>query len=71
MGINIWRHAGFLKEMTAAEAMSILGVFALKRSSIDTNYRMLVRANHPDSGGSDYLSQKVNEARELLLRNMK
>ncbi|KAI5166131.1 DnaJ-like protein subfamily C member 19 [Nematocida sp. AWRm78] len=69
MGINIWRHSGFLKEMTVSEAMSILGVFSIKLSGIDTNYRMLVRANHPDSGGSEYLSQKVNEAREFLLNN--
>jgi DnaJ family protein C protein 19 len=29
--------------------------------------RKVMQANHPDSGGSDYLATKVNEAKSVML----
>ena len=46
--------SGFVRESAAQE-------------KVKEAYLRLMLANHPDSGGSDYLSTKVNEAKNLLL----
>lgn len=68
MGLNIWCHYGFLAKMTAKEAMQILCAFSSTRSEINRNYRAILQGNHPDTGGSEYLAQKINEARNILLK---
>lgn len=60
---------GFEDVMTRREAALILGV----RESSDPKrikdaHRKLLILNHPDTGGSTYLSGKINEAKELLLK---
>ena len=60
---------GFEETMTKQEAALILGV---RQSSsarrIKEAHRKLLILNHPDTGGSTYLSGKINEAKEILLK---
>mmetsp|Transcript_127258 Transcript_127258/g.189700 ORF Transcript_127258/g.189700 Transcript_127258/m.189700 type:complete len:234 (+) Transcript_127258:44-745(+) len=60
---------GFDEKMTKKEAALILGV---RESSspkrIKDAHRKLLILNHPDTGGSTYISGKLNEAKELLLK---
>lgn len=61
---------GFERPMDRKEAALILGLPVGGRPSKDAvreAHRRLMRANHPDSGGSTYVATKVNEAKELLL----
>ncbi|KAF9598771.1 hypothetical protein IFM89_031439 [Coptis chinensis] len=59
---------GFQQVMTMVEARRILNV----RGSADTEkikeaYKKVMRLNHPDVGGSHYLTRKINEAKDILL----
>jgi len=55
--------------MTPREAALILGVRESSTAKrIKESHRKLLILNHPDTGGSTYLSGKVNEAKELLLK---
>ncbi len=52
------------------EARAILGVTAAAgHDEIKAAHRRLVSAVHPDRGGSEELTRRVNAARDLLLRS--
>ena len=54
--------------MTRAEALEILGLKAgASDTDIRTAYHRLMRAAHPDAGGSDWLAARINQARDTLL----
>jgi hypothetical protein len=60
---------GFEEKMSKREAALILGV--RESASIDRikeAHRKVMLLNHPDKGGSAYLTAKVNEAKDLLLK---
>lgn len=59
---------GFYSEMNKEEALQILGVHdRATPEEIKAQHRKLMIKNHPDSGGSTYISTKINEAKEFLL----
>jgi len=60
---------GFQPEMSTLEAAMILGCSEkASKEVILERYRSLMKTNHPDRGGSPYLSSKINEAKDFLSR---
>lgn len=59
---------GFFDEMTQREAMLVLGITQPKFTDKDlkSKHTKIMISNHPDRGGSIYLANKINEARDLL-----
>jgi len=54
--------------MTTTEAYEVLGLNSgASKEDIIAAHKRLVKKIHPDTGGSTYLTQKLNEARDLLL----
>ena len=54
--------------ITKKEAYQILGLNegATKKEILES-YQNLMKKNHPDLGGSDWITKKLNEARDILL----
>ncbi|ATY33217.1 J domain-containing protein [Sphingomonas psychrotolerans] len=56
-------------KMPRDEARAILGVAAdADEQAIRSAHRRLVSAVHPDKGGSEELTRRINAARDTLLR---
>ena len=54
--------------MTRDEAYAVLGLApGADEAQIRAAHHRLMRMAHPDSGGSDWLASRVNQARDLLL----
>ena len=54
--------------MTEALALEVLGLDkGATRDEVVAAHRRLMQKMHPDRGGSDYLAQRINEARDFLL----
>ena len=59
----------FESPMTRREAALILGVRETATAKrIKDAHRRMTRINHPDLGGSAFLTAKVNEAKEMLMK---
>jgi len=58
------------QEMTTKEALDILGLTEeATKDQILSQHRKLIQKLHPDKGGSHFLTAKINQARDLLLKN--
>ena len=56
--------------MDKVEALEVLGLGpSASADDIRAAHKKLLRAIHPDAGGSTYLSAKINAARDLLLKS--
>ncbi|KAL5748690.1 hypothetical protein ACOSQ2_025987 [Xanthoceras sorbifolium] len=60
-------YGGFDKVMSKREAALILGVRESSMTKkIHEAYLRVIKANHPDAGGSHYLAHKISEAKDVL-----
>ncbi|KAK8739328.1 hypothetical protein OTU49_003581 [Cherax quadricarinatus] len=58
---------GFEPKMTKREASLILNVSPNANSQkVKAAYKRMMLVNHPDRGGSPYISSKLSEAKDLL-----
>ena len=56
------------ENMTKKEALEILGLNeGASKEDIIKNHQKLIKKNHPDIGGSDWITKKLNKARDILL----
>ncbi|CAH6723048.1 mitochondrial DnaJ homolog 2 [[Candida] jaroonii] len=67
-------NTGFQPKMTEEEALKVLGIEGddivnLNKQFLKNRYRKLIIMNHPDKNGSQFLSQKINEAKDILERS--
>lgn len=70
--IGNYYKGGFEKKMNRREACLILGVTDnITRKELKETHKKLMMLNHPDSGGSTYLASKINQAKDLLMQNVK
>jgi len=61
-----------VKKAKIDEAMRILELApGAGAEEIKAAHKRLIQKNHPDAGGSEYFASKINEARDLLLKNLK
>jgi len=60
----------FQPRMSQEEALLILGLKpGCSKEQIKEAHRKIMRANHPDVGGSAFLASKINEARDVLMQH--
>ncbi|KAI0065321.1 hypothetical protein BV25DRAFT_1799390 [Artomyces pyxidatus] len=68
-----WAKGGFKAKMDRKEAVAILGLKdgPQLKTKLKDAHRHIMLANHPDRGGAPYLASKINEAKDLLEKELK
>ncbi|XP_061649564.1 dnaJ homolog subfamily C member 15 [Phyllopteryx taeniolatus] len=62
---------GFEQKMSKREASLVLGISPVStKAKVREAHRRIMVLNHPDKGGSPYLAAKINEAKDLLDKDM-
>jgi DnaJ-class molecular chaperone len=57
--------------MTQTLALEILGLDeTADKEQVTKAHRSLMQKMHPDRGGSDYLAQKINAAKDFLMQKL-
>ncbi|XP_029967989.1 dnaJ homolog subfamily C member 15 [Salarias fasciatus] len=63
---------GFEQKMSRREASLILGISPVStKAKVREAHRRIMVLNHPDKGGSPFLAAKINEAKDLLDKEMR
>jgi preprotein translocase subunit Sec63 len=58
-----------MNELSDREAREILGVHeGATKDEVKAAYKRLILKNHPDHGGSQYIAEKLNKAKDVLLK---
>ncbi|BGO97005.1 Mitochondrial import inner membrane translocase subunit TIM14 [Rhodotorula toruloides] len=72
VGKEEWVKGGFQAKMDRKEAVQILGLREshMTITRLKDAHRRIMLANHPDRGGSPYIASKVNEAKDLLEKQL-
>ena len=61
-------HSANFKKMDKDEALEILGLDRkATKDEIIERYNKLIKKNHPDLGGSEWITKRINRARDILL----
>jgi len=62
-------------QMTVEQAMEVLGIRGVvtdvTEDEVTKSYHRLIRVLHPDQGGSGYLTAQVNQARDIMLKEVR
>jgi preprotein translocase subunit Sec63 len=60
--------SGNFTKMDRVEALEILGLDRkATKEEIVERYNKLIKKNHPDLGGSEWITKRINKARDILL----
>ena len=69
---NLNAHKKYNEVLSLSESYELLGVDEdTSIEDIIKSHKELIRKLHPDKGGSSYLSAKVNQARDIILKDRK
>ena len=61
-------YSDYFNNMSRKEAYDILGLKPdATKNDIIKRYNLLIKKNHPDVEGSEWISKKLNKARDILL----
>ena len=64
--------SGESSTMSITEALSMLGLESgADKRTISAAHKRLIQKLHPDRGGTDYLAAKINQAKDVLMKNLK
>ena len=62
------RKDNFTKSLNKEQAYEILGLNQnASKNEILKRYQELIKKNHPDKGGSEWITKQLNKARDTLL----